>query len=228
MVAVLLLVPLALAGQADFDRAIAMAADDVGTDQFASSIAMAKAVCDKKAPDCVGKIAELRDLDLRQRAYVAAHPAPVNQPPAAQPQVPRAVYVPPTFFVDRPTGFEYVASYSQPPAPWTGVEVQYIKGAFPDADMVCLRKDGMDLPMGPEVPFADSAEKGTPVEGCHAARVDIGQSIWVPSGTTVQVGTFDVTRQAFVVKHAYTCRKSSGSSDRIDTEVILGCGMVRR
>lgn len=224
----LLLVSLALANEADFQKAIAMAADDVGTDQFASSIAMAKAVCDKKAPDCVAKIAELRDLDLRQRAYAAAHPAPAPAPAKAEPKVQRAAYYPPTFVVDQPTGFEYVASYSQPPAPWTGVEVQYIKGAFADADMVCLRKDGMDLPMGPEVPFADSSQKGTPVQGCHAARVDIGQSLWVPSGTLVEVGTFDVTRQAYVVTHAYVCKKGAGSSERIDKEVILGCSMVRR
>ncbi len=218
-----MLVPLALAGQADFNRAIAMAADDVGTDQFASSIAMAKAVCDKKAPDCVGKIAELRDLDLHQRAYVAAYPAPVKEPPAAQPQVLRAVYVPPTFFVDRPTGFEYVASYSQPPAPWTGVEVRSIKETFPNADLVCLRKDGMDLPMGPEVPFADSAQKGTPVQGCHAAHVGSGQSIWVPSGTTVQVGTFDVTRQAYVVRNVSTCVKWARSQERIEIAAIGNC-----
>ncbi len=222
-----LLASLAFAGQSDFEKAIAMAADDVGSDQFASSIAMAKAVCDKKAKACVSKIAELRDLDLKQRAYVAAQPAPAA-PAKAEPRVQRAVYYPPTFIVDQPTGFEYVASYSQPPAPWTGVEVQYVKDSFKDADLVCLRKDGMDLPMGPEVPFADSSQKGTPVQGCHAAQLSLGQSIWVPSGTTVQVGAFDIARQAYVVKHAYTCHKGTVSSERIEKEVILGCSMVRR
>jgi len=221
----LMLAGLALAGQADFDRAIAMAAEDVGTDQFASSIAMAKATCNKKAPDCVAKIAELRDLDLRQRAYVAAHPAPTPTPAKAEPraQVQRAVYYPQTFVVDQPTGFEYVASYSQPPAPWTGVEVRSIKETFPNADLVCLRKDGMDLPMGPEVPFADSAQKGTPVQGCHAAHVGSGQSIWVPSGTTVQIGTFDVTRQAYVVKNVSTCVKWIRSQERIEVAAIGNC-----
>lgn len=227
MVAAILLASLAFAGQTEFDLAISMASEDVGTDQFASSIAMAKAVCDQKAKDCVSKIAELRDLDLKQRAYVAAHPAPTPAPAKAAPKVQRAAYYPPTFVVDQPTGFEYVASLTKPPAPWTGVEVQYIKGAFPDADLVCLRKDGTDLPMGPEVPFADSSQKGTPVQGCHAAHVDVGQSIWVPSGTTVQIGTFDVTRQAYVVKHAYTCSQSAFDDRPVQERTIKGCGLVK-
>lgn len=222
-----MLASLALAGQADFDRAIAMASEDVGTDQFGSAIKMAMAACDEKAPGCVGKIAELRDLDLRQRAYDAAHPAPVKQPPAEQPQVRPAVYVPPTFVVDQPTGFEDIASYTQPPAPWTGIEVQFLKNHFPDADMVCLMRNGLDLPMGTEVPFAESSQKGTPVYGCRAARVGLGQSIWVPEGTTVQIGTYSVQRQAYVVSHAYTCYISPVHDGRIYQNTLKGCQLVK-
>ena len=236
LLACLVLVPQAFAGKlSDFEKAYGQAADSVGTDQFASSVAMATSMCTRKEYECVSRLAKLRELDRLQRQDDARKPAVAKAPvetvaPEPEPEADDedyGFYEPPAFVVDQPTGLEDVASYSRPPAPWSGVEVEYIKESFPEMALVCLKKDGIDLPMGPNVPFSDSNEKGSPVQGCHAARVESGQSIWVPEGTTLQIGVYNGSRQVYVVEHVYTCYKSPASSGLVYQNVVVACNRVR-
>jgi hypothetical protein len=246
MIALLLASTLAFADQATFDKAADTAEDAVGTADFRLALRLAKRQC-ASGIDCA-RLVEIQRLDREQRAWLEANPPPLLPSPsqgegqgevfAAAETVAEEIveeeyyggmaYFPPTFLVDQPTGSEYMAWRTPMPAPLAGVEVQGIIGDFPGTDLVCLRKDGLDIPMGPEVPFADSAQKGTPVQGCRAMHLDIGQSVWVPEGTTIQMATFDVTRQAYVIKHVYVCNKSSLATERIEKKSAYSCSAVIR
>ncbi len=134
---------------------------------------------------------------------------------------------PAMYYVDQPTGIENVGGYSPPPAPWTGVKVVDINTAFPTAVKVCVMKDGTPIPFGPEVPFAESHDKGTPVYGCPAATIRSGLPLYVPDGAAVQIASFDIGRQAFVIDHVYVCNRMVHPDERVETRGVKGCGKVK-
>ena len=227
----------------EFETAYGMAADDVGTDQFASSLAMAKSLCTRDEYRCVSRIADLKGQDAEQRRETESQPTapakqepvatvPVESAPVASVDVPvrRMTYVPMEYEVDLPSGLEDLASKTKPPAEWSGVKVVGIKENFPDADKVCLMKDGLDLPTGPDddVPVSESSVKGTPVTACQAMTVSLGQSIWVPEGTLVEMMKYDATRQVYVIKHAYECWKTGNYTGNIEEKSPYSCRLVKQ
>lgn len=243
LIAMLAIIPATVlgAGPTEFETAYGMAADDVGTDQFASSLAMAKSLCTKDEYKCVSRLAELREQDAQQRKETESQPQPAARQdpvatsttaPVASADVPvqRMAYVPTEYAVDLPTGFEDLASRTKPPSEWSGVKVVGIKENFPDEDKVCLMKDGMDLPTGPDddVPVSDSNQKGVPVTTCQAMVVALGQSIWVPEGTLVEMLKWDPTRQVYVIKHAYECWKGGNFDGNVQDLSPYSCRLVKQ
>lgn len=206
----------------------------VGTDKFGSAISKAEMRCDDRIPGCAGNNSRLREMDEKARAEAQAKSELIEPDDEAtvadnggQAQgggynIQQAMY-----YVDRPTGIEYVGSYARPPAPWTGVEVVRIKESFPHAEKVCVMKDGSPISFGQEVPFAESHEKGKSVFSCPAAVVRSGLPLFVPVGSVIQIASFDIERQVFVIDHVYICNKVPNSSERIESRLAVGCGMVR-
>ena len=235
MVALLLLVSLAHAAPApapaDFKEAAAMAEDAIGGKGFGHAILVADALCGPATPGCEKVVRDLQKRHAAQTDWVDDHTSSKPQPATVTStnggyQTRPAVFYPAMF--DQPTGFDRLASLTEPPAPWSGVKVVDIKANFPDADMICLRKDGVDLPIGLEpIPFAESGVKGTPVDACYAIPARLGQPIWVPDGTLVEIGVYDV-RGANIVRHAYECWKTGNFSGRIEEKSPYSCRLVRQ
>lgn len=234
--AAILLATLAFAGQAEFEQAYSMAADDAGTEQFSVSLAMAMAQCTDKVPNCVSRVAGLREDDRQQRAWLAAHPpaqpaAPAKiEPKAAEPalapvaetRVQRTVYAQPAYAVDRETGLEYVGGYGPraPASPWRGVQVTdfQVVGKYQRA---CVRYGQGMVPMGPEIAFSESHDAGTEVPTCPAATIGTGTVLCVPSGSTIELASWDVYRQAWVVGAAFTCNNST--EEEVQWRTIDNC-----
>ncbi len=241
MSGVLLLASLALAGQAEFNGAADMAQEAAGTAEFASTIGMAMTYCTPEVPGCLARVMELKDLDAKQTAYAKAHQpaatasvaAPAKTEPAVADDTPdassrtsaqHAVYYPQAIPLDQETYLEYVASYSRPSAPWEGVQVTNFEAAG-KFEKVCIMKDGAPVPLGSMVPFAESSTKGTPAFSCPAASIHTGTVLYVPSGSTLMLASWDGYRQAYVVEHVYVANNTG--NDPIQWRTIGNCSKQR-
>lgn len=256
MIALLIATVALGAGPTEFETAYGMAADDVGTDQFASSFAMAKALCTKIEYKCVSRIAELRQQDAEQRRDTAVVAPPAATLPAAQAkddssdeddQGEDEGYVLTRFTTVPPAGgADFVGGYTDPGGDWIGVQVQDIKQNWPRASFVCAMKGGAPITFGPggtftpEIPTIDSDTQGSPIMFCPAAVVNY-EGVYVPSGTTLQVlepraksvdtngdGISDDTIVLHQVVAVYKCDVSSYFRDRVQSKGILGCSAIRR
>ena len=125
--------------------------------------------------------------------------------------------------VAQPTGLRYVGGVSCPGAPWTGLELYNWDNLVPGGSaMVCVMMDGAPIPMGSDVPFARSHDRGTAdVFTCPAARVYGDQPLCVPGGATVLVATMDVGRQVYVVSAAKSCEKTR--PERVQRKSVSSC-----
>lgn len=235
MSGVLLLASLAFAGKAEFDTAAAMAEESVGEPEFASAIGMAMSFCTPDVRDCLDRVLEIKDLDVRQKAYLKAHPPETVAKTAttsvaapakteSQTSVQPAVYYPPIMRLDQDTGLQNYASYSRPNAPWEGVQVTNFEvlGKF---DKVCVMRDGAPIPLGETVPFAESSTQGTSAFSCPAANIHTGTVLYVPSGSTLMLANFDAYRQAYVVEHVRVANNTG--SEPIQWRMITKTNKVR-
>jgi len=184
------------------------------------------------------ELLELKRLDREQRAYEAdkaesVRPAARVSAPVAEAEVDvydfedeEDVRVAPTarpvVYVDQPTGLDYVASMSPPPAPWTGMQVTNLGVALPGVQKVCVMRGGAPLPMGGEVPFSFSHDQGSGIFTCPAAMV-MGNAIYAPAGSTLYLAKINPLRQVYVVEKAYTCNPPSNATDRVARKTVTAC-----
>ncbi len=212
-----------------------------GTPDFAAAYQLADEKCTPKLEretGCDVELLELKRLDREQRAYEAdkaesVRPAARVSAPVAEAEVDvydfedeEDVRVAPTarpvVYVDQPTGLDYVASMSPPPAPWTGMQVTNLGVALPGVQKVCVMRGGAPLPMGGEVPFSFSHDQGSGIFTCPAAMV-MGNAIYAPAGSTLYLAKIDPLRQVYVVEKAYTCNPPSNATDRVARKTVTAC-----
>jgi len=240
IIAILLLVSVALATPAEeFAAANVAAVSAAGTRDFEAAIAVADRLCTRKlerASDCDATVVATRQVDRDQRAYdsrkaAASRPAPTNVVHAAPPvasapvAVARAEVAPPVrpvVYVDQETGLDYVASLAPPLAPWTGMRVTNLQVAVRGAQKVCVMKDGAPLPIGGDVPFSLSHEKGSDVFSCPAGNA-MGGVVYAPAGATLYLAKFDIGRQVYVAEKAYTCDPPSNATGRVARKTVTAC-----
>lgn len=232
MSGVLLLASLAFAGRAEFDTAAAVAEEAVGTAEFSSAIGMAMAFCTPNVTGCLDRVLEIKDLDVRQRAFLKASQSaesattPVEAPAKTESQasVQPAVSYPPIKRIDQDTGLQNYGSYTRPDAPWKGVEVSNFQfaGKF---ERVCVMKGSAPIPLGDMVPFAESSTQGTSAFSCPAATILTGTVLYVPSGSALMLANWDGYRQAYVVEHVYVANNTG--PEPVQPRSITRCSKQR-
>lgn len=221
-----------------FDSAHVAAIGAAGTPEFAAAYALADEKCTPKLEretGCDVQLLELKRVDREQREYEAdkaEDPRPAARVSAVADAEPEldfdldderpAPAARPVVYVDQPTGLDYVASMSPPPAPWNGLQVTNLQVALPGVQKVCVMRGGAPLPMGGEVPFSFSHDAGSGIFTCPAAMV-MGDAVYVPAGSTLYLAKVDPLRQVYVVEKAYTCNPPSNATDRVARKTITAC-----
>lgn len=233
----LLLVASAFAGQADFDKAAAIAAEEEGKADFAQALGMAMAYCTPKVPGCVAVVAKLRQDDLLQREWLSSHPetsdasaAPIDVRSDEEDDAEdyfAGYYAAMPAVVPPKTGLDHLGGYSDPGGEWKGVYVTGIKRSYPDAAYVCAVKDSLPVTgFGGPVAIANSDAPGTAIEPCPAAKVT-DEGIFVPSGTTLRIAHLTAPG-VYSVEAVYRCDQSWDFKGHVQEKYLMGCSPIRR